>query len=482
MGTTRSAPARRLDDYIPRRMPDVCDQELLSCLDLGSHSSRCRARRGGIDSSLIFDMEDLHSFERRWRFGPIGSSFDGGESSLSYGGRGGSGHRYGVWRAEPRDGRADVPLAPETLVFSRSGRWICAGEATASAWRGEPADAWPVIWLWRWPAGRLAAVAPRARARRAKTRRAAAAAREALREARGGAPVRGRARRRATRARAAGRRLSSSVNLDGSPIYTRVQRLTVAQWERAVTDILRFAAPANLSERFQVVPAGTTDFTNNEKLLFVDHQAALDFEAGSEAAAALATGTPEALARLYAGTDAAGFVSTLRAPNVSQTAHRRRADEVRSRLFIRGTTLRRGFRERARRSCSARCCSRRTFSTARSSGPRASRSTATRRRRSFRSGYSAPRRATRCSTPPPPVSSGRPTGCEGVAREMLEQPAAVDVMRDFHGQAFTSNAMPRSKRPAYPSTDEAVSCGGSRKLRIDSSIACSKRMGACARS
>ena len=105
---------------------------------------------------------------------------------------------------------------------------------------------------------------------------------------------------------------ASAIILDGSPIYTRMQRLTNGQWERAVTDVLRFASPANLSQGFSIPVSGdATDFANNEKRLFVDQQAELDFEAGSETAAALATGSPDALARLYAGTDAAGFVRTL---------------------------------------------------------------------------------------------------------------------------------------------------------------------------
>src|SRR6476469_2819235 len=41
-----------------------------------------------------------------------------------------------------------------------------------------------------------------------------------------------------------------TISLDGAPLYTRVQRLTNPQWERAVTDVLRFAAPANLSQGF----------------------------------------------------------------------------------------------------------------------------------------------------------------------------------------------------------------------------------------
>jgi hypothetical protein len=103
----------------------------------------------------------------------------------------------------------------------------------------------------------------------------------------------------------------STISLDGSPVYARVQRLTNAQWERAVTDVLRFASPANLSQGFATPALPDADFTNNEKRLFVDRQAALDFEVGAEAAAALATGSANALARLYPGTDAEGFVRAL---------------------------------------------------------------------------------------------------------------------------------------------------------------------------
>jgi len=98
------------------------------------------------------------------------------------------------------------------------------------------------------------------------------------------------------------------VSLVGAPIYTRVQRLTNTQWENAVTDILRFEAPANLSRTFLAPMAGVSEFTNNEKGLFVDQQFFLDYELAAEAAATLATGSPEALAALYDGTDAAGFV------------------------------------------------------------------------------------------------------------------------------------------------------------------------------
>ena len=103
----------------------------------------------------------------------------------------------------------------------------------------------------------------------------------------------------------------SSVTLDGTPLYTRVPRLTLSQWEHAVTDILRFPAPQNLSQGFVRPASGVTDFDNNEKLLYVDATNFPDFESGAEAAAAVATGSFESLAMLYEGTDVADFVRTL---------------------------------------------------------------------------------------------------------------------------------------------------------------------------
>ncbi|HEY3499394.1 MAG TPA: DUF1592 domain-containing protein [Polyangiaceae bacterium] len=103
----------------------------------------------------------------------------------------------------------------------------------------------------------------------------------------------------------------SSVVLDGTPLYTRVPRLTPSQWEHAVTDILRFAQARDLSRGFLRPASGVTDFDNNEKLLYVDATNLPDFVTGAEAAAALATESADALAALYEGTDAAGFVRTL---------------------------------------------------------------------------------------------------------------------------------------------------------------------------
>jgi hypothetical protein len=98
------------------------------------------------------------------------------------------------------------------------------------------------------------------------------------------------------------------IDLTGNPIYTRVQRLTNEQWENAVTDILRLPERHELSAAFAPPLSGLTTFTNNEQVLFVTSREFDDFESGAEAAAAIATGSPEALAALYAGNDAAGFI------------------------------------------------------------------------------------------------------------------------------------------------------------------------------
>ena len=249
---------------------------------------------------------------------------------------------------------------------------------------------------------------------------------------------------------------SSSVNLDGSPIYTRVQRLTVRQWEHAVTDILRFEATANLSDGFQLPVAGVADFTNNERLLYVDHQGALDFEAGSEAAAALATGTPEALARLDAGTDRAAFVGTLgrRAFRRPLTAEEQTRYEG---VFSLGEELYgSGFANGAALVIRAMLQSPR-FLYRSELGPVGE----------PLDGYEA---ASKLSfwllgtTPSDALLDDAAAGeldsvdgLESVARQMLEARSAVDVMRDFHGQAYRLSRYATIEKPGTPEYSEAAS-------------------------
>jgi len=95
---------------------------------------------------------------------------------------------------------------------------------------------------------------------------------------------------------------------DGSPIYARAVRLTNSQWSHAVTDILRLSAPTKLADGFELPVAGTTDFTNNERLLVVNPRQFGDFELAAEAAAAQATESASALAALSPDTTPEGFV------------------------------------------------------------------------------------------------------------------------------------------------------------------------------
>ncbi len=227
----------------------------------------------------------------------------------------------------------------------------------------------------------------------------------------------------------------STISLDGSPVYARVQRLTNAQWERAVTDVLRFASPANLSQGFATPTLPDTDFANNEKRLFVDRQAAIDLEVGAEAAAAIATGSAEALARLYPGTDAEGFVRAL-----GRRAFRRPLTPAEvtkyQGVFTLGENLYgAGFANGAGLVIRAMLQSPSFLYRSELGATGAP-----------LDGYEV---ASKLSfwllgtTPSDDLLDAAAAGeldsvggVERVARAMLERPAAVDIMRDFHGQLY----------------------------------------------
>ena len=103
----------------------------------------------------------------------------------------------------------------------------------------------------------------------------------------------------------------SVLDLAGSPQYYRLVRLTNAQWARAVQDVLKLASPSGLEANFQGAVTGTTDFSNNELVLDVNQRSWTDFQTAAETLAAQVTATDAALAKVYSGTDAAGFVTTL---------------------------------------------------------------------------------------------------------------------------------------------------------------------------
>jgi hypothetical protein len=105
--------------------------------------------------------------------------------------------------------------------------------------------------------------------------------------------------------------VARGIDLPGAPKYYRFVRLTNAQWARSVQDILKLSAPSGLETGFEQTVAGTTDFTNNEHLLEINQRSWSDFQAASEELAEQVTASDAILANVYAGTDAAGFITTL---------------------------------------------------------------------------------------------------------------------------------------------------------------------------
>jgi hypothetical protein len=246
----------------------------------------------------------------------------------------------------------------------------------------------------------------------------------------------------------------NSVSLVGSPLYTRFMRLTVAQWERAVTDILRLDPPPAISRDFVRPVEGTTDFTNNEKLLFVDQQALPEFELGAETAAALATATPEALERVYSGTDAEGFIRV-----VGRRALRRPLtpeEELRyQRAFASGEAIYgEGFANGAALVIRALLQSPHfLYRTELGDGGEPL------------TGYEVASKLSfwlRGTTPSDALLDAAASGeldtldgVEAAARAMLDEASALAVMRDFHGQLHHLARLQNVEKPGVPEYDPA---------------------------
>jgi hypothetical protein len=245
---------------------------------------------------------------------------------------------------------------------------------------------------------------------------------------------------------------SGTISLDGSPIYTRVQRLTNGQWERAVTDVLRFASPANLSQGFSTpFAAGAADFANNERFLFVDQQAEVDFETASEKAAALATGSPDALAKVYAGTDAAGFVRTF-----GRRAFRRPLttdEEARYQgLFAVGERLYgAGFANGAALVIRAMLQSPK-FLYRSELGPAGAALDSYEIASKLSFGLLGTTPSDELLDAAGAGALDSIDGLERAARAMLERPEVVEVMRDFHGQLYRLDRCDDVDRPGVPAS------------------------------
>jgi hypothetical protein len=128
------------------------------------------------------------------------------------------------------------------------------------------------------------------------------------------------------------------INLEGDPKYFRFVRLTNSQWAKSVQEVLKLAQPSGLEAGFSAPVSGITDFSNNELLLDVDGHNWFDFQVAAEALAEQVTASDDALAAVYPGTDATGFIQT-----VGRRAFRRPLTEVEveeyTELFNQGKAL-----------------------------------------------------------------------------------------------------------------------------------------------
>ena len=223
------------------------------------------------------------------------------------------------------------------------------------------------------------------------------------------------------------------VELTGEPFYTRAQRLTNSQWDHAVTDILRLQTPSVLARDFPTPLRGITVFSNNELVLEVDQLMVDEYELAAEKVAANVAGSPQALAAAYAGTDREGFVRTL-----GRRAFRRpltRAEEQKyQQLFgVAEDIYGEGFEFGAALVIRAMLQS-----------PHFLYRTEFGEAEQPLTGYELAAKLSLWLLDTTPSDTlldeaaalETPEGLDRAAREMLEQPAAVEVMRDFHSQLY----------------------------------------------
>lgn len=228
---------------------------------------------------------------------------------------------------------------------------------------------------------------------------------------------------------------AGKLDLRGSPAYYRVVRLTNEQWTNSVQGVLALAAPPTNAESFQSAVSGTTDFTNNELVLDVSSRAWSDYAAAAEQVARDATSDAATLSRLYAGTDAPGFISAL-----GRRAYRRPLTTAEAaayqKLFDLGAAMtgaETAFAKGARVVIETMLQS-----------PHFLYRTELGAAGAPLSGYELAaklslwlRDATPDDTLLDAVAAGQldtPTGAAAVARQLLDAPAAKAVMRRFHGQ------------------------------------------------
>jgi Protein of unknown function (DUF1592)/Protein of unknown function (DUF1595)/Protein of unknown function (DUF1588)/Protein of unknown function (DUF1585)/Protein of unknown function (DUF1587) len=100
------------------------------------------------------------------------------------------------------------------------------------------------------------------------------------------------------------------MTFNGKPIFARTIRLTHEQWERSVQDLLQLDVATGQREGLTADALGVHDFSNNELNLEVSPKLWADYEVAAEALAAEVASSDAALAKIYSGTDAEGFIES----------------------------------------------------------------------------------------------------------------------------------------------------------------------------
>ncbi|MEO8180092.1 MAG: DUF1587 domain-containing protein, partial [Deltaproteobacteria bacterium] len=100
-----------------------------------------------------------------------------------------------------------------------------------------------------------------------------------------------------------------SVALDGTPVRSRVVRLTHAQWEHSVRDVLQLDQDPGFSLSFTGDPPNGS-FSNNERALAVTPNLRLDYQRAAEELSQRVAHDPVALARIFPGSDSSDFIAS----------------------------------------------------------------------------------------------------------------------------------------------------------------------------
>ncbi|MDD9937934.1 MAG: DUF1592 domain-containing protein [Myxococcales bacterium] len=248
-----------------------------------------------------------------------------------------------------------------------------------------------------------------------------------------------------------------ALNLAGSPTYFRVVRLTNTQLTRSVQAILGLHAPPAHAETFQDAVSGTTDFTNNELVLDIDSRGWSDYQLAAEALAAEVAGDGALLAQLYSGTDAPGFIAT-----VGRRAYRRplTPDEVAGyqTLFDLGSSMSGSWSPFAKGAA--------VVLEAMLQSPHFLYRTELGEVGAPLTGYEMAAKLSlwlRNTTPDDALLDAAErgeldtaAGAAAIAQQMLDEPAALDVMREFHGQLLHMKRFSELSKVGVPSYDEAI--------------------------